>query len=96
MFLTAFLIGIGIGIVAGTLIITVSYLCTSVIRSRVSTEVPEAAYVKIEKTISGKSSTTLPTYKAKAYDRNHNKIRDIEFEYNSSEYFYDGEKISIS
>lgn len=95
MILTLFLIGVGMGIVVGALIISVSYLCTSIIRSRVSTEVPEAAYVKIEKMLAGKSTTTLPTYKAKAYDRNHNKIKDIEFEYNSSEYFYDGERISI-
>lgn len=95
MFITAFLIGVGLGLIAGALIISVSYLCTSIIRSRVSTEVPEAEYVKIEKVTVGKSSTSLPIYKAKAYDKNHNKIRDIEFEYNSSEYFYDGEKIII-
>lgn len=95
MFITGILIGIGLGLIGAALIIAVSYLSTSVIRSRVSTEIPEAAYVEIEKLFQNKEVTKLPVYKAKAYNRNHQKIKDIEFQYDSSEYFYDGEKITI-
>lgn len=95
MFFTGFLIGIGIGLIAGALIISVYELTTSVIRSQVKTELPEATYVKIEKTLENKGTTVLPVYKAKAYNRNNQKIRDIEFSYTKSEYFYDGEKIVI-
>lgn len=95
MFFTSILIGIGIGLIGAALIISVSYLCTSVIRTKVKEELPEATYVLIEKSFENSNKTTLPTYKAKAYNKNHSKIKDIEFQYNSSEYFYDGEKISI-
>ncbi len=89
------LIGIGIGLLATALVISVSYLTTSIIKSRVSSEIPEAAYVIIQKTFENKGVTRLPKYKAKAYNRNHEKIRDIEFNYDDSEYFYDGEKIAV-
>jgi len=95
MFFTSILIGIGIGLIGAALIISVSYLCTSVIRSKVREELPEASYVLIEKTFENRNTTTLPTYKAKAYNRNHDRIKDIEFQYSSSEYFYDGEKITL-
>lgn len=95
MFFTGFLIGVGLGLLGAALVIAVSYLTTSIIRSRVSSEIPEAAYVEIQKTYANKGVTTLPVYKAKAYNRNHQKIKDIEFQYESSEYFYDGEKITI-
>lgn len=95
MFLTGLLIGFGLGLIGAALIIAVSYLSTSTIRTRVSTEIPEAAYVEIQKIYENKGVTTLPVYKAKAYNRSHQKIKDIEFQYESSEYFYDGEKITI-
>lgn len=90
-----FLIGIGIGLFAAALVISVYELTTAVIRSRVKAEIPEAAYVKIEKTINSTNRTVLPKYKAKAYSQYGNKIRDIDFQYEKSEYFYDGEKIVI-
>lgn len=95
MFLTAIFVGIGIGLIGAALIIAVSYLCTSIIRSRVKQELPEATYVLIERSFENGNKTTLPTYKAKAYNRNNSKIKDIEFQYDSSEYFYDGEKITL-
>lgn len=95
MFFTSILIGIGLGIIGAALVIAVSYLSTSVIRSRVSSEIPEAAYVEILKTYEHKGVTTLPVYKAKAYNKSHQKIRDIDFKYENSEYFYDREKIII-
>lgn len=93
--ITEILIGIGIGLFAAALVISVYELTTSVIRSRVKAEIPEAAYVRIEKIINSTNRTVLPTYKAKAYNRNGNKIQDIDFQYEKSEYFYDGEKIVI-
>ncbi len=95
MFLTGFLIGVGLGLFAAALVISVYKLTTAIIRERVRRELPKTAYVKIEKTVQSSSKTTLPTYHAKAYDRNGNKISDIDFEYEESEYFYDGEKITI-
>ena len=95
MFITGFLIGVGIGLLASALIIAVYELTTYIIKKRVKEEIPEAEYVKIEKIISGGNRTTLPVYKAKAYNKNGNKIRDINFEYTKSEYFYDGEKIYV-
>lgn len=95
MFITGFLIGIGIGLIAAALVISVYELTTSIIRRRVKEEIPETEYVKIEKIISSTNKTVLPVYKAKAYNKSGNKIRDIDFEYEKSEYFYDGEKIYV-
>ena len=77
-----------------------SYLCLQTYygyyKKRVREELPKTEYVKIEKIVnSEKGKKTLPLYKAKAYDKTGNKIRDIDFEYEKSEYFYDGEKIYI-
>lgn len=95
MFITGFLIGVGLGLLAAALVISVYELTTYIIKKRVKEEIPEAEYVKIEKIISSGNKTTLPIYKAKAYNKQGNKIRDIEFEYEKSEYFYDGEKICV-
>lgn len=95
MLITYFLLGIGAGLLVSALIITVYELTTYVIRKRVKEEVPEAAYVKIEKTYANKGQTTLPVYHAKAYNKSHQSVRDIEFNYTKSEYFYDGEKIML-
>lgn len=95
MFITGFLIGIGIGLLAAALVISVYELTTYIIKKRVKEEIPEAEYVKIEKILSSGSKTTLPVYKAKAYNKYGNKVRDIDFEYEKSEYFYDGEKIYV-
>lgn len=96
MFITGFLIGVGLGLLATALVISVYKLTTDIIKKRVREELPETEHVKIEKIVnSGKGRTTLPLYKAKAYDKTGNKIRDIDFEYEKSEYFYDGEKIYI-
>lgn len=95
MFITGLLIGVGLGLLASALLISVYELTTYVIKKRVKEEIPEAEYVTIEKTINGKDKTTLPEYKAKAYNKTGKKIRDIDFEYEKSEYFYDGEKIHV-
>lgn len=95
MFITGFLIGIGIGLLAAALVISVYELTTYIIKKRVKEEIPEAEYVKIEKILSSGSKTYLPVYKAKAYNKYGNKVRDIDFEYEKSEYFYDGEKIYV-
>lgn len=95
MFITGFLIGVGLGLLAAALVISVYELTTYIIKKRVKEEIPEAEYVKIEKIISSGNKTILPIYKAKAYNKQGNKIRDIEFEYEKSEYFYDGEKICV-
>ena len=89
------LIGVGIGLLTSALVISCYELTTSLIRNRVKQELPEATYVEIEKTLEKKGKTVLPVYKAKAYNRNHNKIKDIDFEYTKSAYFYNGEKIVI-
>lgn len=95
MFLTGILIGVGIGLLATALVISVVELTTEVIKRRVKTELPKATYVEIEKTLQDKEHKVLPKYHAKAYDRDGNKISDIDFEYERSEYFYDGEKIAV-
>lgn len=95
MFFTSILIGIGLGLIASALIISVYELTTYIIKQRVRAEIPQAEYVKIEKITSSGPRTVLPVYKAKAYNRSGDKIRDIEFEYEKSEYFYDGEKIYV-
>ena len=95
MIFTSILIGIGLGLIASALIISVIELTTNIIRQRVKEEIPETEYVVIEKIISSSAKTVLPIYKAKAYNRSREKIRDIEFEYEKSEYFYDGEKIYV-
>lgn len=96
MFITGFLIGVGLGLLATALVISVYKLTTDIIKKRVREELPKTEYVKIEKIVnSEKGKKTLPLYKAKAYDKTGNKIRDIDFEYEKSEYFYDGEKIYI-
>lgn len=95
MFITGFLIGVGLGLLAAALVISVYELTTSIIKKRVKEEIPEAEYVKIEKIVSSGSKTTLPVYKAKAYNKYGSKVRDIDFEYEKSEYFYDGEKIYV-
>lgn len=95
MFFTSILIGIGLGLLATALIISVVELTTSIIKKRVKEEIPETQYVQIEKIISSGPRTILPVYRAKAYNRLGEKIRDIEFEYEKSEYFYDGEKIYV-
>lgn len=95
MFITGFLIGVGLGLIAAALVISVYELTTYIIKKRVKEEIPEAEYVKIEKILNSGSKTTLPVYKAKAYNRYGDKIRDIDFEYEKSEYFYDGEKIYV-
>lgn len=95
MLLTGFFIGVGIGLLAAALVISVYELTTYIIRQKVKEEIPEAEYVKIEKIINSSDRTVLPTYKAKAYNRQGEKVRDIDFQYQKSEYFYDGEKIVI-
>lgn len=95
MFFTSILIGIGLGLLATALIISVVELTTSIIKKRVKEEIPETQYVQIEKIISSGPRTILPVYRAKAYNRLGEKIRDIEFEYEKSEYFYDGERIYV-
>lgn len=95
MLFTCILIGIGIGLIAGALVISAYELTTDIIRSRVKAELPSAAYVEISRSFTNKSVTKLPLYTAKAYNSNHEKICDINFEYTNSEYFYDGEKITI-
>lgn len=95
MLFTSILIGVGIGLLASALIISVYELSTSIIRQRVNAEIPEAVYVQIEKTTSERERTILPKYKAKAYNISGEKVRDIEFEYQKSEYFYNGEKIYV-
>lgn len=93
--LTGILIGIGVGLFASALLISVYELTTSIIKKRVKEEIPEAEYVKIQKITSSGDRTVLPVYKAKAYNGSGEKIRDIDFEYQKSEYFYDGEKIYV-
>lgn len=95
MFITGILIGIGIGLFAAALIISVYELTTSAIKKKVKEEIPEASYVEIQKILNSTSSKTLPVYKAKAYNKDGKKIRDIDFEYEKSEYFYNGEKIYV-
>ena len=95
MFLTAILIGLGVGLLAAALVISAYELTTPIIKNRVKEEIPGAYYVEIEKICNSGSKACLPTYKAKAYNKSGNKVRDIEFEYEKSEYFYDGEKIYI-
>lgn len=95
MFITGILIGIGIGLLASTLVISVYELTSYIIKKKVKEEIPEAEYVEIEKILSSGSTTTLPVYKAKAYNKYGSKVRDIDFEYEKSEYFYDGEKIYV-
>lgn len=95
MIITGIFIGIGLGLLAAALVISAYELTTQIIRKRVKEEIPSAAYVKIEKITNTSNKTTLPVYKAKAYDKHGNKVRDIDFEYEKSEYFYDGEKINI-
>lgn len=95
MFITGFLIGVGLGLLASALVISVYELTTSIIKQRIKEEIPEAEYVKIEKIVSNGNKTYLPTYKAHAYNKHGEKIRNIDFEYEKSEYFYDGEKIYV-
>ena len=95
MFFTGFLIGVGLGLLASALLISVYELTTYIIKKRVKEEIPETEYVIIEKKINEKDKTILPEYKAKAYNKNGEKIRDIDFEYEKSEFFYNGEKIPV-
>ncbi len=96
MIITSILIGVGLGLLTAALVIAAYKLTTKIIKERTKSEIPKTSYVKIEKYLSqphGKK--VLPTYKAKAYDRYGNKLRDIEFKYEDSEYFYNGEKIYV-
>lgn len=97
MIVSGFLIGLGLGLLTAALVITVYKLTTSKIKQRVKDEIPETEYVVIEKMITDPSRgrTVLPKYTAKAYNRQRKKIRDIEFKYEDSEYFYNGEKIYV-
>lgn len=95
MIITGILIGVGLGLLTAALIISVYELTTYIIKKKVKEEIPDTEYVKIEKIISSSNTTTLPVYKAKAYNKNGQKIRDIDFNYEKSEYFYDGEKIYV-
>lgn len=94
--LLSLLIGIGLGLACAALVITAYELTTELIKTKIKQELPETSYVLIEKTIGNKDVETLPVYKAKAFNRQGLKIKDIEFNYTKSEYFYDGEKIKIS
>ena len=96
MIVTSILIGLGLGVVTAALVISVYKLTTKTIKERTKSAIPKAAYVEIEQYLSQHhGKTVLPTYKAKAYDKKGNKIRDIEFKYKDSEYFYHGEKIYV-
>ena len=92
---TCFFLGVGIGLLIAALLITVYELTTSTIRQKVKEELPESSYVIIEKITKDRGCKVFPTYKAKAYNRTGKKLRDIDFKYEKSEYFYDGEKIYI-
>lgn len=95
MILTAILWGLAAATVAAAIIITVGYLSTAVVRSRIKSEIPEADYVTIQK-IKDKGEVVIgPVYKVKAYKRNGDHINDATFNCTSSEYFYNNEKISI-
>lgn len=95
MIFSGILIGVGLGLVMSAIVISVYHLTAKRIRERVKNEIPEAEYVEIQKLMSGKNKTVLPTYKAKAYNKQGTKIRDIEFKYKTSDYFYNREKIYV-
>lgn len=97
MIISGILIGVGLGLLTAALVITVYKLTTSKVKQRVKEEIPEAEYVVIQKMITNpsKGKTVLPRYTAKAYNKRREIIRNIDFKYVESEYFYSGEKIYV-